>query len=64
MAISDTENKMQKYIKFRGRSKHVDKILALFDHLPPSLDIYYLIKVDKKSTFSDYLPLSSCKRSS
>ena len=37
--------------------------LGFFDHLPPSVDIFYLIKVDKKSTFLDYLPPSSCNRS-
>ena len=29
----------------------VDKFLDLFDHLPPSVDIFYLINVDKKSIF-------------
>ena len=26
----------------------VDKFLDLFDHLPPSVDIFYLINIDKK----------------
>ena len=34
-----------------------------FDHLLPSVDIFYLLNIDKKSTFLDYLPPSSCKRS-
>ena len=34
-----------------------------FDHITPSVDIFYLMKVDKKSTFLNYLPPSSCKRS-
>ena len=33
------------------------------DHLPHSIDIFYLINVDKKSTFLDNLPTSSCQRS-
>ena len=33
-------------------TNYVDKILAIFDHLPPSLDIFYGINVDKKSIFS------------
>ena len=36
---------------------HVDKILVFFDHLPLYVDIFYLIRVNKKSTFSDYLPI-------
>ena len=39
----------------------VDQFLPFFDHLPPSVDIFYLINVDKKWT--TYLPTSSCKRS-
>ena len=35
---------------------YVDKSLAFFDHLPPYVDISYLIRVSKKSTFLDYLP--------
>ena len=38
-------------------TNYVDKILALFDYLPPSVDIFYIMNVDKKWTFSDhYLP--------
>ena len=33
------------------------------DHLSPSVDIFYLVNVDKKATFLDYLPTFSCKRS-
>ena len=42
---------------------YVDKFLAYFDHLPPSVGIFQLMNFDKKSTFLDYLPLSSRKRS-
>ena len=35
---------------------YVDKFLAFFDHLPPCVDIFYLINVDKNKTFLDYLP--------
>ena len=37
--------------------------LSFFDHLPPSVYIFYGIKVYKKSIFFDHLPPSSCKRS-
>ena len=29
-------------------TNYVDKILAFFDHLPPYVDIFYGINVDKK----------------
>ena len=32
-----------------------------FDPLPPYVDIFYLINVDKNKTFLDYLPTSPCK---
>ena len=35
----------------------------LFDHLPPCVDIFYGTNFDKKMTFLDHLPTSSCKRS-
>ena len=44
-------------------TNYVDKILAFFDYLLPSDDIFYLMNVDKKWTFFDHLPPSSCKRS-
>ena len=44
-------------------TKYVDKILAFFDHLPPCVDIFYGMDIDKKWTFLDYLPTSSCKHS-
>ena len=34
-----------------------------FEHLPPCVDIYYGMNVDKKGTFLDHLPISSCKSS-
>ena len=41
-----------------------NKIFAFFDHLPPCVDIFYGMNVDKKWTFwTTYLPTSSCKRS-
>ena len=39
------------------------QVLGFFDHLPPFVDIFYLMNVDKKWTFLDYLPTSSCRRS-
>ena len=36
-------------------TNYVDKILAFFDHLPPSVYIFYLMNVDKKWTFLDHL---------
>ena len=39
-----------------GFTNYVDKFLAFFDHLPPCVDIFYLINVDKNKTFLDYLP--------
>ena len=44
-------------------TNYVDKILAFFDHLPPSVDIFYGMNVENKWTFLDYLPTLSCKRS-
>ena len=44
-------------------TNYVDKILAFFDHLPPCVDIFYGMNVDKKWTFLDHLPTLSCKRS-
>ena len=32
-------------------TNYVDKILAFFDHLPPSIDIFYDMNVDKKWKF-------------
>jgi hypothetical protein len=37
-------------------TNYVDKILAFFDHLPTSIDIFYGLNIDKKWTFSDHLP--------
>ena len=49
---------------FKGAfTNYVDKFLAFFDHLPPYVDIFYGMNVDKKWTFLDHLPTSSCKRS-
>ena len=49
----------------RGRSKTtLTRFWIFFDHLlTPHVDIFYLINVDKKLTFLDYLPTTSCKRS-
>ena len=46
----------------RGRSQTTFTKFGFFDHLPPSVYIFYGIKVYKKSFF-DHLPPSSCKRS-
>ena len=44
------------YVRPKGRSKTtLTSFLAFFD-------IFYLINVDKKLTFMDYLPPFSCKR--
>ena len=43
-------------------TNYVDKILAFFDHLLPCVDIFGM-NIDKKWTFQDRLPTSSCKRS-
>ena len=45
-------------------TNYVDKFLSFFDHLTPYVDIFYLINVDKKSWFLDYLPTSYCQHSS
>ena len=37
--------------------------MAFSEHLPSYVDISYGINVDKKWTFLDHLPTSSCKRS-
>jgi hypothetical protein len=50
-------NLVEPFIYLRGQ------VLAFFDHLLPSIDISYLMNVDKKSKILDYLPPSSCKRS-
>ena len=44
-----------------GRSQTT--LTSFLSHLPPSVDIFYLINVDKKSTCLDYLTPSSCKHS-
>ena len=36
-------------------TKYVDNLLAFFDRLSSYVDIFYLLNVDKKSTFLDYL---------
>ena len=44
-------------------TNYVDKILAVFDHLSPYIDIFYGMNVDKKWTFLDHLPTLSCELS-
>ena len=52
------------FILYKGSfTNYIDKILAFFDHLPPCVDIFYGITIDKKWSFLDHLPTSSCKRS-
>jgi hypothetical protein len=41
---------------------YVDNSLGFFNHLPPYVDIFYGINIDKKGTFLDYLPTLSCNR--
>ena len=45
------------YLHKGAYTNYVDKIMAFFDHLPPSVDIFYGINVDKKSIFSTTYPL-------
>ena len=47
----------------RGVHKLRWQVFVFFDHLPPYVDIFYLTNVDKKLTFLNYLPTSSCQRS-
>ena len=54
--VTSTEAKITAQNHLGAFTNYVDKILALFDPLPPSVDIFYLINVDKKWTFSDHLP--------
>ena len=35
---------------------YVEKISAFFDHLPPCIDIFYGMTIDKKWRFLDHLP--------
>ena len=44
-------------------TNYIDKILAFFDSPTPRVDIFYGMNVDKKWTFLDHLPTSSCKHS-
>ena len=46
------------YLNIFAQSQNLGNSLYLI-----KVDIFYLIKVDKKSIFLDYLPPSSCKRS-
>ena len=44
------------FFRFGARDKglftnYVDKFLAYFDHLPPCVDMFYLINVDKIQHF-------------
>ena len=39
-------NKIPKYLLKGTFFNYVDNILAFFDHLPPYVDIFYLIRVD------------------
>ena len=50
--------------KIRGRSQTtLTRFWLFFDRLPPCVDIFYDVNVDKKWTFLNHLPTSSCKRS-
>ena len=40
-----------------GSKTTLTSFLAFLDHLPPYVDIFYLINVQKKSTFLNYLPI-------
>ena len=47
--------------RIRGRSQ-TTLTRFFFDHLTPCVDNFYGMNVDKKLTFLDHLPTSSCKR--
>ena len=51
------------HVIFKLPYDQIYQMKTTFDHLPPSVDIFYLINVDEESTFLDYLPPFSCKRS-
>ena len=57
------ESYLPTYFRLRGRSQITLTRFWLFYHLPPCVDIFYGINVDKKWTFLDHLPTLSCKRS-
>ena len=46
----------RKWLRKGSFTNYVDKILAFFDHLPPCVDIFYGINVDKKLKFLDCAP--------
>ena len=46
---------VKEYLSTGSFTNYVDKILTFFDHLPPCVDIFYGIIVDKKWTFLDHL---------
>ena len=55
-------------MKLGAFTNYVDKFRAIFwpptlPAVPSYIDIFYLISVDKKSTFLGYLPTSFCQRS-
>ena len=57
-------NFLSRLLRNKGAfTNYVDRFMTFFDHLPPYVDIFYLINVDKKSTFLDSLPTSSYQRS-
>ena len=62
--IENNHKRILKSIPNKGPfTSYIDKILTIFDHLPPCIDIFYGINVDRKWTFLDHLPTLSCKRS-
>ena len=53
IALNKQEIRITRYIRKRVTvlsqfANYTDKLLALFDHLPPNIDIFYLINIDKK----------------
>ena len=60
---SDFRNWYSHTFQIKGRSQTTLTRLGLFYPLPPWVDIFYGMNVDKKWTFLDHLPTSSCKRS-
>ena len=53
IALNKQEIRITRYIRKRVTvlsqfANYTDKLLALFDHLPPNIDIFYLINIGKK----------------
>jgi hypothetical protein len=56
--LTNHKTALQSRLQCYSQNTYVDKILALLDHLPSCVDIFYGMNVDKKWKFLDYLPTS------